>query len=425
MLKGLSRRFFLGACASAVTGAAHLPWLRQLSATEASHSAPVKHVILLWLNGGPATIDLWDLKPAHKNGGPFREISTATPGVRISEHLPRLARHTENIAIVRSMQSREGDHNRAAHLIRTGYVPQAGIDFPSAGALVTSRIAGAGGLLPGYISITPPVARDLPGNGFLGPASAPMYVGKNAKAVSDLVVKDLRPSEGEPAAPGQMQLLKEWNRGFVASHRHPLASQFESAANRAIGAMHPQAVAAFDLTAEADRDRARYGAGVFGQGCLLARRLVERGVSFVEVSLDGWDTHSDNFNRVRTLTQQLDAAFASLLEDLSSRSMLESTLIVCMGEFGRTPTINRNQGRDHWPGVWAAVLAGGGVGRGQVVGKTSKDGAQVESQPYAPPDLIATICHAAGIDHTLQNQSNVDRPIRIAAPEARLIKELT
>src|SRR5882757_9552582 len=188
---------------------------------------------------------------------------------------------------------------------------------------------------------------------------------------------------------------------------------------------------AFDLHDDSDRLRERYGRTLFGQGCLLARRLVERGVPFVEVTLasalnapNGWDTHGNNFDQVKALAGVLDQAWSALLEDLQDRGLLESTTIVWMGEFGRTPKINPQKGRDHWATSWATVLGGGGIAGGRFVGKTSPDGASVEDRPVSVHDLLATVCKAIGIDHEKQNMSNVNRPIRIVDKIARPLTEV-
>lgn len=405
-------------------------WLPAL-ANHAAHAGTIdpersvaNRVVLLWLNGGPATIDLWDLKPRHANGGPFREIMTRTPGTRISEHLPQLARWSEQMAIIRSLSSKEGDHSRAGHLTRRGYVPQAGIDFPDLGALVTNELYPPDELLPGYVCIAAPRS-GFSSNGFLGPKCAPMRVGQGARSAADLVVPNL--VAGPNAAVNDAEslaLLERMNRQFVDRHPSEIATRYSAATQKAIAAMTPEAAGAFDLSEEPEKTRRRYGEGLFGQGCLLARRLLERDVCFVEVTLDGWDTHSDNFNRVKELSLRLDTAFSALLEDLQHRGLLSSTLVICMGEFGRTPKINPNSGRDHWPGVWSAVVAGGQLGRGQLIGESSHDGTAVETQPYAAADLIATVCRGVGIDPMKQNDSNVGRPIRIADPSAKLIDGL-
>jgi uncharacterized protein (DUF1501 family) len=204
----------------------------------------------------------------------------------------------------------------------------------------------------------------------------------------------------------------------------PVSDTLKAAIERAVRLMRPEAAAAFRLEEEKDAVRDAYGRTTFGQGCLLARRLVERGVAFVEVTLDGWDTHQNNFPSVQRLAGNLDEAFAALLADLKDRGLLDDTLVVCQGEFGRTPRINGNSGRDHWPASWAVALAGGGIRGGKVVGKTTRDGMAVDGDPVRTPDLIATVVKAVGIDPTKQNMSNVSRPIRIADPSGKPIKEV-
>jgi len=222
----------------------------------------------------------------------------------------------------------------------------------------------------------------------------------------------------------RLDLLAGLEKDFEAGRGSPVGETLKSATDRAVRMMRPEAVAAFRLEDEKAELRDSYGRSTFGQGCLLARRLVERGVAFVEVSLGGWDTHNNNFTSVERLSGTLDQGFSALMTDLRERGLLDDTLIVCHGEFGRTPKINGNQGRDHWPATWSAVLAGGGIKGGQAVGKTTADGMAVDGDPTRTPDLIATIVKAVGIDPMKQNMSNVQRPIRIADPAAKIIKEL-
>ncbi|HVX60081.1 MAG TPA: DUF1501 domain-containing protein [Pirellulales bacterium] len=401
-------------------------WLSALAADAAPRRERKRSVILLWMNGGPATIDLWDLKPGHANGGPFQEIETAAPGVKISEHLPGLARWTKDMAIVRSMSTKEGDHGRATFLSMTGYVPQGAIQFPDVGALVAKEIGEEAADLPGFVRIAPGRNGSTSGGGFLGPRYSPLVIGEGAAGLDDLTVPDLkRPTEVSDAAQSRrLELLAGLERRFEAGRGNAVVETIQSSAARAVRLMRPEAAGAFRLDQESDEVRDAFGRNVFGQGCLLARRLAERGVPFIEVALDGWDTHQNNFERVKDLSTTLDRAFSALLNDLSQRGLLESTLVVCQGEFGRTPKINGNTGRDHWPASWSAVLAGGGVKGGQVVGKTSADGMKVEEQPIGIPDLIATVCTAIGIDPKKQNISNVSRPIRIADPAAKPILEV-
>lgn len=399
------------------------------AATEASATKP-KSVILLWLNGGPATIDLWDLKPGHEHGGPFREIATNVPGTRISEHLPKLASMASDFSIVRSMATREGDHSRARVVGATGYTPQGAIKFPSVGSLVAHEFEDPRLDIPSYVHIGGQPA--ISNGGFLGPKFAPFVVDGEAQRFNattqpaNLSVNDLTPSleitSNEQVM--RLQLLAELRGLSSMASGSSVVDSIDSATDRALRLMRPDAASAFDLEQEDRALREAYGAGTFGQGCLMARRLVERGVRCVEVSLDGWDTHSNNFETVKGLSQQLDHGFATLLSDLSQRGMLEDTLVVCQGEFGRTPKINGQAGRDHWPSSWAVAIAGAAIQGGRVVGSTSDDGVQVESNPTSTCDLMATLFQGIGLDPRKQNMSNVSRPIRLADPEGMPIEEL-
>ncbi len=422
-----SRRDCLRLSAVGALGASRSGWLGALAADAGDHPKRHKSVILLWMNGGPATIDLWDLKPGHANGGPFREIDTAAPGVRISEHLPNLAKRGKELALVRSMATREGDHQRARVVNLTGYAPQGAIQFPAVGALVAHEFDDPKADLPGFVSIGGR-AGDA-GGGFLGPRFAPLVVGGDRGSggpPAELKVPDLERPAGLDAATHakRLELLAELEKDFAPGTSAPVAETMKAATDRAVRLMRPAAAAAFRLEDEKAAVRESYGRGTFAQGCLLARRLVERGVAFVEVTLDGWDTHQNNFDRVKTLSGTLDTAFAALLADLADRGLLDSTLVVCQGEFGRTPKVNGQAGRDHWPASWSAVLAGAGIRGGQAIGKTSADGTAVESEPTRTPDLIATVIKAIGLDPMKQNMSNVSRPIRLADPSGKPIEEL-
>jgi hypothetical protein len=418
--------------------------MEALAADAASSPERKRSCILLWMNGGPSQMDTFDLKPGHANGGPYKAIETVVPGIRISEHLPRLAQLADHLTLVRSMSTKEGDHSRATYLLRTGYVPQGQVQYPAFGALVSKELTEEGAELPGFVSIGPYryLNQAAYGPGFLGHEYAPLVVGENrpgqaalpgATGDAGLKVKDLEPPDGidRRRADARLALLDSHNGPFLDTHPGGPPLGHRSAFERAVTLMRSDGVKAFHLDAEPDRLRDAYGRNPFGQGCLLARRLVERGVPFVEVTLSGvdgaqgigWDTHTQNFERVKMLSAVLDAAWSALLVDLRRRGLLETTTIVWMGEFGRTPKINPNGGRDHFPNAWSTVLAGGGIKGGQVVGRTSADGMTVEDRLVSVPDLIATICLALGIDPQTQNVSNVGRPIRIADPAAKPIKE--
>lgn len=427
----LSRRDWLRLSAIGAVGVSHSGWLPALAADTAGAPRRHKSIIMLWLNGGPATIDLWDLKPGHENGGPFREIATAAPDIRFSEHLPNLAKQARTMAIIRSMATREGDHGRARIVSVTGYTPQGAIQFPALGSLVSHELSNRDADLPGFVSIGGRGNGEL-GGGFLGPQFSPFVVGGGGRrdvvdtGSDEIRVPNLdRPADVDTATYAKrLHLLAGLEKDFHTGQAGPVADTLKAAIDRAVRMMRPEAAAAFQLDEEKDTLRDRYGRSTFGQGCLLARRLVERGVAFVEVTLNGWDTHTNNFSAVQRLSGTLDHAFATLLADLQDRGLLNDTLVVCQGEFGRTPRINGSVGRDHWPASWAAVLAGGGIRGGQVIGKTSPDGTTVESQPTRTADLIATVVQAVGIDPLKQNMSNVSRPIRIADPSGKPIQEI-
>jgi hypothetical protein len=430
----LSRRDLFKLSAAGVLGSSMSGWLERL-AVAANDPQRKRACILLWMAGGPSTIDLWDLKPGHKNGGPSKEIATNVPGIKIGATLPKLATHMDRMAILRSMSTREADHSRATYLLRTGRVPGGPIQYPPLGAFVAKELERPDAELPSFVSIAPNrgLNSDALRPGFLGPRFAPLIVGegggrggRNEDYARALKVQDLDIPDDVAArrARARIQLLDDTEQDFLSTHDGVATQSHRTAYQRAITMMRSQAVKAFNLEEEPARLREAYGRNLFGQGCLLARRLVERGVPFVEITLDGWDTHGQNFERIGQLSAILDPAWATLMDDLKDKGLLDTTLIVWMGEFGRTPTINGGQGRDHWANSWSTVLAGGGIKGGSVVGKTSADGARVEEHPIDVPDLLATVCNALGLDHKKQNLSNIGRPIRLVEPSAKPIKEV-
>ena len=443
---GLSRREWLKLAALGVAAAPMSGWLQALADDTAGHPDRRRSCILLWMNGGPSQMDTFDLKPGHANGGTFSAIDTSVPGIRISEHLPKLANQMEHVSIVRSMSTKEGDHTRATYLLRTGYLPQGPVHYPTMGSLFSKELGTEGAALPNFVSIAPyrAVSPAAFGPGFLGPKYSPLMVGNdrsirrrgaaNNEYERTLQVKNITLPTGVTIdqADARLDLLRQMETDFFATRPGGTAKSHPAAYDQAVRMMRSDAVHAFKLDDEPDELRDAYGRNQFGQGCLLARRLVERGVPFVEVSLNspngnqgpGWDTHVQNFTAIKGLSEVLDPAFATLLSDLHLRGLLESTLIVWMGEFGRTPKINDNVGRDHFPAAWSTVLAGGGIRGGQVIGKTSDDGMTVVDRPVAVADFLSTICHALGLDPMKQNISNVGRPIRLADPTAKPIKDV-
>jgi hypothetical protein len=406
---------------AALAGAS--PWM-QLAAQAAAAKNRKRSCIVLWMAGGPSQLDTFDVKPGTENGGPFQAIATSANGVRICEHLPRVARQMHHYAVVRSMQTKEGDHGRATAHLHTGYLPQGPIRFPALGSLVANELADDHADLPGCVSVLPEGAFAQPAvaAGFLGPRFAPLVVSDSA---GSLRVDDLQSaSVSEDRQRRRLEMLRQLEAPFLQQRPGPGSASHVAAYDRAERLGKPAAREAFALDSEQDALRDQYGRTPFGQGCLLARRLVERGVPFVEVTLGGWDTHDNNFEQVRSLCGVLDPAWATLTEDLQARGLLEETLVVWAGEFGRTPGINPRQGRDHFPVAWSTVLGGGGVQGGGLIGRTSRDGLAVDERPASVPDLMATIYLALGLDPQTQNMSNVGRPIRLADPAARPLAEI-
>jgi hypothetical protein len=358
--------------------------------------------IVLWLNGGPSHVDTFDPKP----GSRFKAIPTRVPGLELCEHLPQLAEQAQHLCVLRGMTSKEGNHDRARHLLHTGYIPNPTVAHPSLGGWVSEELGDPRSQLPTFVSISGPSERA----GFLGVEHDPFVV--------------LNP--GEPPAnteyPKDVDMVRFLRRksaldaleaDFAQRTRDRMVTDRRAVYAKAVRMMYAPRLRAFSIGDEPDSLRAAYGTSEFGRGCLLARRLVEAGVPFVEVMLDGWDTHQDNFGRTRKLMQVLDPAFATLIKDLHERDLLRSTLVACLGEFGRTPKINENEGRDHHPRAWSAVVAGGGLRRGFVHGATDGDGATVTAQPTSVPDLFATLAHELGIDPDRSLPTPLGRPLAV------------
>lgn len=420
----LPRRRFLSGLTASLAGLGMTPWMPALA--QAATEERKRHCILLWMTGGPSQLDTFDMKPGHANGGTFKEIATSAPGLRFSEHLPRLAKQGEHLAVMRGLSTAEGDHGRGSYLMRTGRRPEAEIRYPTLGSIISKELADDEAALPNYINVNAFLEFDATAydSGFLGPRYAPLMVrSRNRQTVAtnfaELGVDHLKiPGGVSPRnAEARLKLLEGIQADLVGGHPGGPLKSHHATLERAIRLMGSDAGKVFDLSDESVETRTKYGPGAFGQGCLLARRLIERGVSFVEVALGDagrWDTHNDNFSAVQQLSAELDAGWGSLMEELSERGLLESTTILWMGEFGRTPQINGGGGRDHYPNAWSAVLAGGGIRGGQAHGRTGADGMNVEEGQIGVGDLLATLCGALGIDHRRQNVSDIGRPFRLA-----------
>ena len=428
----ITRRRMMQLAAFGVSFGSQSPWLQQL-ASAADDPKRKRSMIVLWMGGGPSHIDTFDPKPGEKTGGPFRPIDTSVPGIRVTEHLPLIAKYMEHLAVVRSMSTTEGDHRRATTLIRTGRLPEELIQYPTFGSLVSKELGDPKAELPSYISIGGGDANRGGGAGFLGPDYSPLLVGQRDRAAMrrgtrDLSVADIKPQVESSRASDRVQMMEDLNTDFSTGRDGPAMASAESAYARALRLSNGTASAAFELDNEPMKLRDAYGRSTFGQGCMIARRLVERDVPFIEVSSGGigWDSHYRNFPWVQENCAILDPAWAALMEDLKVRGLLDTTTVVWMGEFGRSPFINGlyGGGREHYPNAWSLVLGGGGIVGGQVYGKTDKLGGTVEDKPVSAPDLLATLCKAIGIDSAKENISNVGRPIRIVDNIAKPIKEV-
>jgi hypothetical protein len=385
-----------------------------------------KACIVLWMTGGPSHLDTFDLKPDARVEvrGEFRPIATSAPGIQISEHFPRFAPLVRHAAILRGMSTQEADHQLASYHLHTGYQNRAGgIAFPALGSVASQEVGRGDFPLPNY-AVIGPGPRDGTRAGFLGPRHQPLFVPDPIRGVENVAA-----NVDAQRFQRQYDLLGELERSFYQAYQAPVAQAHATTLESSVRMMRAREVQAFDLSREPSAMRDRYGRTSFGQGCLLARRLVEVGVPFVEVNMglgnDGWDTHTNNFPRTRMLSAHVDAGMATLVEDLRDRGLLDQTLVVWMGEFGRSPQITTGGGRNHHPRAWSTVLAGGGIRGGQVVGRTDPTATTVTERPISVVDFMATICHILGIDYTRNNVSPDGRPVRIVDDRnVALIREL-
>ena len=435
-----TRRDWMRLSFASVCGVSCSGWLPRLAQAALSAKSS-KSCILLWMSGGPSQLDTFDPKPDHENGGPIDTIVTSVPGIHISEYLPGIAKQMSDLAIIRDMNTGEGDHGRGSQLMLTGYKPNPATAYPSLGSLLSKELGSLNNELPNYVSLSSGRRiGQVGGPGFLGPQYAPLVVSGNSadpSARANLTIENLAPPFGvtKVAMVNRFKALGLLQGEFTKRYESAAEQAHRANVERAARMIESQAKNAFRLDEETIELREAYGRNRFGQGCLLARRLVERGVPFVEVELAGtdannllgWDTHAENFERVGGLCEVLDPAWSALMNDLRDRGMLESTLIIWMGEFGRTPKINDNTGRDHWASGWSAVLGGAGINGGQALGDTGKDGMRLMSKPNEGTqvaDLYATICAAAGVDHEAENTTSGNRPIRLVDDGGEPIQEL-
>ncbi|MBY0524204.1 MAG: DUF1501 domain-containing protein [Gemmataceae bacterium] len=419
---GINRREFLRVGSLSALGLSLSDAFRLRALAQAGKKMP--RCILIWLDGGPSHLDMFDLKPSapEEVRGPFKPTDTKVPGFQICEYFQNLAAHTGKLCLIRSMTSELGEHNFGAHYLLTGYKPSPVLDYPSYGSVISHTRSGKP-LLPSYIAV--PGFSPYAANGYLPAACRPFAVGGDPSK-AEFEVRDLEGQAGVTTS--RLERRREFlgdldrlSREIEESGpRQERDAHFEQAYRLILS---PEAKKAFDLGQEKQEVRQRYGHRTIGQSCLLARRLIEAGCPFVTVTDSTWDHHANVF---RTLKEgyaggtdgkmiHLDKALSALLGDLDERGLLKETLVVVMGEFGRTPKLNTSAGRDHWPRAFSVLLAGGGVKGGQVVGKSDARGESPADRPVTPTDLAKTIYTLLGIDPDLELKTADNRPVQVNA----------
>ncbi len=415
----LSRRSVMSRMAQTCLGVGMLPSMEHLfsgkafavgeGAAAAKQAATARNVIFLYMTGGQSHLDTWDPKPDNKEvAGPVKAIKTSADGVRVSEYLPRIAKKMHHATVINSMATNTAAHEQANYFMHTSFGLRSTIKHPGMGAWLSFFQGPGNPALPPYVYIGNDSRH--PGAGFFAKKHGPLMV-NNPEAG----LQNVRPQKGvtderfamrrELAGVLDTEFQEKWDTRGVKAY----ADMYDDA----VRLMKSEDLVAFDLTKEPEELRKSYGKDTFGQGCLLARRLVEHGVRFIEVSFGSWDTHTANFINTPRLCDTLDTALTALVTDLEQRGMLESTMIVVSSEFGRTPKINQNQGRDHYP-IFSSVIFGGGIKGGVTYGATTPDGAGIAADKVGPPDLNATIGYALGLPLDQVIFSPSKRPFTVA-----------
>ena len=412
---GLDRRGFLK-----VGGLAGLGWLTPvgelLAAQAESGREPARSIILLWMAGGPSQLETFDPHPDTRIAGGTRAIPTASKGLRLAEGFGRLAEVMDKVSIVRSLVSKEGDHERGTYLMKTGYRPDPTVEHPSIGAICCHELPGGGTEIPRHVSILP--GKWPARGGFLGGEFDAFQLGDPSSPLPDV-------ASHVPAARDARRIadLDVVEKAFARGRRDRVAATLHrETLDRARTLMTSEQLKAFDLSREPASVRLEYGDTPFGRACLAARRLTEVGVRCVEVTLDGWDSHVNNHEVHRKRVLELDPAFAALIRDLARRGQLDRTVVLCGGEFGRTPNINPFGGRDHWPLGYSLAIAGGGLKGGLAVGETDPEGRKDPARPATIADVHATTLTTLGLNPARENVSPVGRPIKLS--EGKVIGEL-
>ncbi|QDU92959.1 DUF1501 domain-containing protein [Lignipirellula cremea] len=398
----LTRRSLLAAGGASILG---LQVSDLLALEGSSHASKAEHVILFWNGGGMSHIDTWDPKPGRPTAGEFSPIKTSVPGIEISEIFPKLSKQMQDVALIRSIAGTQGAHERASYQLQTSYLPAGNLKHPGLGSVVASQRKSLGDL-PAYISISG-MGR---GASYLGQQCEAYYVPAPGEKDPYLAFPD---GIANVRGNKRLEILARYNQKFAAANRDDRLAATKTSIEDAVHLMRSPALEAFELGKVPYETIERYGDNAFGRGALLAKRLVEKGVRFVQINRGGFDTHSNNFEALTRHGGIMDPALASLIQDLREMGKLDTTLIVMMSEFGRTPRINEDVGRDHWPNVFSCMMAGGGLRGGTVIGSSDEDGAYPDKDPVEVADLHATICHQLGIDGNKEVMTQLRRPMKL------------
>lgn len=411
----LSRRALFKGTLTTAAGGVALNWggLTTQSVFAEAVSRQAKHCIYLFMNGGASQFETFDMKPGRPTGGLFRPRSTNVPGTQICELMPRMAQKMDKIAVIRSMRTSEVDHPGGIYLMHTGYRPAATVRFPEVGAIVARYQGQVESALPSFIKVS--TVGDA-GAGFLGPKYMPFSIGSEG-GLPPFSTSSLDASSEER----RHSLRTFLEDRFTAEHRVEVARMHREAYEAARRLQGVKEV--FKIDDEWTRYRDLYGDSQFGRRCLLARKLVEQGVAFIEVGQSSYDSHADNFAWHKGLVPPMEHAWAGLLTDLEQRGLLEKTLIIWAGEIGRTPNVNNRAGRDHYVRSWSTALAGCGIRGGVMYGESDQDGVDVKDKPVTEGDFFATIYHALGIDPLTENFAGV-RPVPLAPFGSKVVGDL-
>jgi hypothetical protein len=409
----LSRRAMLAAGGTASLLGMSVP--RLLAAAGKDHAAKAEHVILFWNGGGMSHLDTWDPKPGRPTGGELGAIKTSAPGVEISEIFPTLAQQMHHVTLIRSIAGTQGDHGRATHHLQTSYLPFPNLVYPGMGSVVTHELTNLGDL-PAYISIS----GQAPRAGYLGQKCEAYFVPSPGDKDPYLAFPE---GIAEVRGNKRLETLAKFNQRFTGGSTDERLVSTQTSIDEAVRLMRSPALDAFEFGKVPAKTLERYGNTPFGRGALLAKRLVEKGVRFVQVNRGGFDVHTNAFPAMRDHGEVMDPALASLVQDLAESGLLDKTLIVMLSEFGRTPKINDDAGRDHWASVFSGFFAGGGLKGGTVIGSSDEDGFEPKDRPVKVADIHATICYALGIDPTKEVMTPLQRPMKLV-DGGEVVKEM-